>query len=147
MRIKAALMSISMALLIPLTAQAKKPEPAECQIAVTGPLAAGSVFEVVVRPAPGAGPWTAPTIGVEVSLPINSPPGLGTSPDSYSQVVAQTFDGRPDIAKSSFIIPGMSYLDLDMGGTIVVFATVSEPVNRGRSVESFCEASANFGDL
>ena len=144
MRTRTALLNICLALLIPLTAGAKKPESEECQLEVASPVSPGIGFEVVVRPAPGAGPWTAPTVDVEVSLPINSPPDLGTSPDAYSQIVMQTFDGRPESASAFFIIPEPGYLDLDTGRNVEVFATVSEPVNRGKSVESFCETTASF---
>ena len=58
MRTRTALLNICLALLIPLTAGAKKPESEECQLEVASPVFPGIGFEVVVRPAPGAGPWT-----------------------------------------------------------------------------------------
>jgi hypothetical protein len=128
-----------MALLIPLTAIAKKPVPIECKIAADSPVATNNSFDVVVRP--GSGQWFRPTVTVEVIVPVIP---TFTGPNTYSQTVTQTFagQGQPNVARASFFIPDR--LSIDLNGSVNVFATVSQPVSRGRSIESQCETTTTF---
>lgn len=141
MSIKTMILGVCMALLIPMTAAAKKPATVDCSIRAESPVATGSVFNVVVRPAPGDGQWFRPTVTVEVVVPVNA---TGTGPDAYSQTVTQTFGGlgQPNIARAAFIIP--DYLSVDLARPVQVFATVSEPVNRRKTIDSQCETTTTF---
>lgn len=139
MRTKTMILSICMAMLIPLTATAKKPAPSECRIVAENPVSTNRSFEVVVRP--GSGQWFRPTVSVEVVVPVNS---TITGPDTYSQTVTQTFGGlgQPNIARAIFYIPDS--LSIDLSRSVDVFATVLQPVNRVKSIESQCETTTTF---
>ena len=136
---KTMILSVCMALLIPLTASAKKPASIECMISAPVSVATGTSFEVVVRP--GTGQWFKPTVTVEVVVPVNA---TNTSPNAYSQVVTQTFGGlgQPNVSRASFFIP--DYLSVDLNSSVHVFASVSQPVNRGKSIETQCETTTTF---
>jgi hypothetical protein len=140
MRTNTLILSICMALLTPLTATAKKPAPDACSIFAESPVSTDNSFDVVVRPE-GPGQWFKPTVSVEIVVPVIS---TSTSPNAYSQTVTQTFGGlgKPNIARATFIIPDR--LSIDTSRSVGVFATVSEPVNRGKSIESQCETTTNF---
>ena len=141
MSTKTMILGVCMALLIPMTAAARKPATVDCSISADSPVATGSVFDVVVRPGPGDGQWFRPTVTVEVVVPVSA---TSTGPHEYSQTVTQTFGGlgQPNVATSAFIIP--DYITVDMTRPVQVFATVSEPVNRGKAIESQCETTTTF---
>jgi hypothetical protein len=136
---KTMILGVCMALMIPMTTAAKKPATIDCRISAESPVATGSVFDVVVRP--GAGQWFRPTVTVEVVVPVNA---TSTGPDEYSQAVTQTFGGlgQPNVARAAFIIP--DYISVDLTRAVQVFATVSEPVNRGKAIETQCETTTTF---
>ena len=108
---------------------------------MTGPVPGlrASKFDVVVRP--GTGQWFKPTVTVEVVVPVNA---TNTGPNAYSQVVTQTFAGlgQPNVSRASFFIP--DYLSVDLNSSVHVFASVSQPVNRGKSIETQCETTTTF---
>lgn len=134
MRIKTTITSICLALLIPISVAAKKPEVCNLEVVYTD-----LAFEVRVRPS--SGQWFQPTVSVEMALPLMD----YTAPDTYSQVVTQTFDSTRDSALAIFTLPAdESYITIDLTGTFNVFATVSEPVNRGKSLESYCETTISL---
>lgn len=153
MSIKTKLLNLCMVMLIPLTAAAKQPEPGACEVLFDGAVpgepfyvSAGSAFDVTVKQLPAEGQWFVPTVSVEMSVPLdepNSSPANPLTPGAYSQVVIQTFNSLgPDSAKATFIIP-VWLINIQPGGAAVtVTATVSEPVNRGKSRETLCEAVA-----
>ena len=143
MRMKTTMMSVCMALLIPLSAAAKQPAPAGCEVLVSAMVNPDVPFTVTVARSPAyPGQWFSPTVTVEVVAPV-----IGTSllgPDSYSQTVTQTYTGLggSNDATATFIIP--VFPNLDITGAVNVYATVSEPVNRNKSRESSCEAVTAF---
>lgn len=138
MRVTTTVLSICMALLIPFSVAAKKPESEVCNIAV---VYTDLAFEVRVRPS--SGQWFQPTVSVEMVLPLME----FSTPGTYSQIVTQEFDGLgiPNNALAFFAIPPETrYLNVDLMGTFNVFATVSEPVNKGKSIETHCETSVSL---
>ena len=143
MRMKTTMMSVCMALLIPLSAAAKQPAPAGCEVLVSAIVNPDVPFTVTVARSPAyPGQWFSPTVTVEVVAPVIGATLLG--PGSYSQTVTQTFTGLggSNDATATFIIP--VFPNLDITGAVNVYATVSEPVNRGKSRESSCEAVTAF---
>jgi len=143
MHIKSTMMAICMALMIPLTVAAKPPAPAGCQVQVATSVDPDVPFTVTVARFPSyPGQWFSPTVTVEVVAPVIASTLLG--PNSYSQTVTQTFAGLrgSNDATATFIIP--VFPNLDVTGVVHVFATVSEPVNRGKSRDSNCEAVTAF---
>lgn len=143
MRMKTRLMNVCMALLLPLSAAAKQPAPAGCEVLVSAIVNPDVPFTVTVARSPAyPGQWFSPTVTVEVVAPVNGTSLLG--PDSYSQTVTQTYTGLggSNDATATFIIP--VFPNLDITGAVNVFATVSEPVNRNKSRDSSCEAVTAF---
>jgi len=143
MHIKTMIINICMAVLIPLSAAAKAPAPAGCEILVAATVNADVPFTVTVARSPTyPGQWFSPTVTVEIVAPVTGATLLG--PNSYSQTVTQTFTGLrgANDATATFIIP--VFPNLDITGVVNVFATVSEPVKRRKSRESSCEAVTAF---
>lgn len=143
MRLQTMIITICMALCIPLSAAAKQPAPAGCEVLVPGKVDPAVPFEVTVARFPAyPGQWFSPTVTVQVVAPVVGATLLG--PNSYSQTVTQTFTGLggSNDATSTFIIP--VFPNLDMTGDVSVFATVSEPVNSRKSIESTCAATTSF---
>ena len=143
MAIKNTFMTICVALLIPLSAVAKAPAAADCEVLVAATVNPDVPFTVTVARSPAyPGQWFSPTVTVEVVAPVTGVTPLG--PGSYIQTVTQTFAGLggSNDATATFIIP--VFANLDITGVVNVFATVSEPVNRGKSRESSCEAVTAF---
>ena len=136
------MMSICMAFLLPMSAAAKKPQPDGCEILVATTVDPDIPFMVTVARSPSyPGQWFEPTVSVEVTAPVND---ALLGPNTYTQIVVQTIDGLggSNDATATFIIPG--FPNLDLTGAVDVFATVSEPVNRGKSIETYCEAVTAF---
>ena len=128
-----------MALLLPLSAAAKQPVPDGCEIVVAGRVDPDVPFTVTVIRSPAyPGQWFQPTVSVEVVAPVDA--AVEPGPNTYSQSVVQEVDGPggSNDATATFIIP--AFLNLDFTGAVTVFATVSEQVNKGKSIETFCEA-------
>ena len=148
MRIKTTIISICMVLLISMSAVAKQPAADGCNILVVLPnqgtgVVANKPFEIKVIQSPSyPGQWFSPTISVEVIVPIDNAIMLG--PNTYSQTVIQSVDGPggSNIATATFVIPPLT--NLDVNGDIYVFATVSETVNKGKSIATYCEAVTGF---
>ena len=143
MRMKTMMMKVCMALMIPLSAAAKQPAPAGCEVLVSAIVNPDVPFTVTVARSPAyPGQWFSPTVTVVVVAPVSGISLLG--PDSYSQTVTQTYIGLggSNDATATFIIP--VFPNLDIAGAVNVFATVSEPVNRNKSRESSCEAVTAF---
>lgn len=143
MRIMTTMMNICMALLLPMSATAKQPVADGCEILVASTIAPDSPFTVTVAKKPAyPGQWVAPEVSVEVTAPLNA--DLEPGPNSYSQTVDQQIDGLggSNHAIATFIIPAFSNLDLT--GAVHVFATVAEPVNKGKSVNTYCESVTGF---
>lgn len=137
MRIKTTITSICLALLIPMAAAAKKPEPASCEVLVPGNLNPGDMFDVTVVRVPGyPGQFFAPTVMVELIAPVDDG---GDGPNSYSQVVTQSFDlGESNRTQTTMWLPQL--LNPDFDADVVVIATVLQPVNKGKAIESQCDA-------
>ena len=140
MRIIAAIFKLGLMLLLPLSAMAAKPEPAGCAILLNSDVYIDAPFSVtVVRVPRYPGQWFSPTVTVEVVAPIYQPASkLG--PNRYTQTVSQTFPGLggANKAETTLFIP--SFTNLDTAGILQVYATVSEPVARGKPREAHCEA-------
>jgi hypothetical protein len=143
MHIKTKMMNFCLAVLIPLSAAARPPASADCEILVAATVNPDVPFTVTVSRSPAfPGQWFSPTVTVEVVAPVIGATLLG--PNSYSQTVTQSFAGLggANDATATFIIP--VFPNLDVTGTVNVFATVSEPVNKRRTRDSSCEAVTAF---
>jgi hypothetical protein len=135
-------MSLCLAVLFPLAAPAKQPVADGCALLVAASVAADVPFPVTVTRLPAyPGQWVAPTVTVEVVAPVND---ALLGPNRYSQTVTQEIDGLggANDATATFLIP--AFPNLDLTGTVSVYATVSEPVNRGKSLETFCVAETSL---
>lgn len=130
---------ICMALLVPLAAVAGKPEVEVCQLEV---VYTDLAFEVRVRPS--AGQWVSPTVSVELVLPLIDE---YSTPETYSMNVTQTFQGlgQPNSALAIFTIPtNLSYMSVDFAADFSVHVEVAEPVNRGKSLMTYCDATVSL---
>jgi hypothetical protein len=142
MRIRTLLVKLCLALLIPASAVAKQPVPDGCEILLATRVDPDVPFTVTVTRSPAyPGQWFSPTVTVEVVAPVDA---ALLGPNSYSQTVTQTVDGPggANNATATFVIPG--FPNLDLTGTVAVYATVAEPVNRGLSLETFCTATTTL---
>lgn len=125
-------------LLVPLSAAAKRTTP-DCAVLVEPAVQLDAPFTVRVRRVPAyPGQWFSPTITVEVVAPL-VPTASGW--ESYSQTLTRTFQGilTANLAEFSFTIPASP--DGEYDGEVDIFATVSEPVGKRRTRDSFCEAT------
>lgn len=139
MRIKTTIINIGMALLIPLSAAAKQPVAGGCEILVAPSVNPSIPFTVTVAKSPTyPGQWFAPTVSVEITVPVN--PDITPGPNSYSQTVTQAIDGLggSNDALASFIIHAFTNLVFtDVG----IFATVEETLNKNKqSITATCNA-------
>ena len=141
------ILSLCIAVLIPLSAAAKKPTAGGCEILVAPQVDPDVPFTVTVVKTPSyPGQWFAPTVSVELTTPVD-PSLLG--PNTYVQTIAQQIDGLggSNDATSTFIIPISPNLDLT--GTVTIEATVSEARNSRRPnsrqvVQSTCTADTTL---
>lgn len=128
MHMRNRILSLCIAVLIPLSAAAKKPVDGGCEVLVTPQVDPDVPFTVTVVKTPSyPGQWFAPTVAVEVTSPVDASL-LG--PNTYAQTVTQQIDGLggSNDATSTFVIPVTP--NLDVTGTVAIQATVSEPRNR-----------------
>jgi hypothetical protein len=142
MRIRIVTLSLCMAVPISLSAAAKAPVAVGCEVLVADTVAAGAAFPVTVARSPSyPGQWFSPTVTVEVVAPVVA---AAPGPDSWSQTVTQTFLGLggSNDATAIFFVPEL--LNIDRTGVVEVFATVSEPISKGKSRVSYCEAVTSF---
>jgi len=143
--IRTLLMSVCAALLVPLSAAAKPPEPAGCQLIVPDFAQQGMEFEVIVARVPRfPGQWFSPTVTVEIFIPTGSTSPL--VPDVYSQSITQTFLGLggANVATAVFYVPTPASLGWGISGEVHVVATVSEPVNGRKTRDAVCDATIAF---
>lgn len=141
MRAKTTVISLCVALSVPLSAAAKPPVAGGCEVLVPGAVTTMTEFLVRIAKAPSyPGQWFAPEVSVQITLPVA--PGVPLGPNSYRQSVTQTVDGLggSNDADAFFVIPVLP--NLVFGNQIAVAATVSEPLNKnGKLVETAtCEA-------
>ena len=153
MRVTTTILSICMALLIPMAAVAKQPEPAGCEILFVETIVPESLYEPVsvaegvpftvkVMKSPGyPGEWFKPSVSIEINVPLDEPMSANPlTPETYSQIVTQTFDRKgPNAAYATFIIP-FWLLKPDYDGLVNISATVSQQINRGKHIETYCDA-------
>lgn len=139
MHIKSTIINIMMALLIPLSAAAKQPVADGCEILVTGSVNPSIPFTVKVAKTPAyPGQWIAPTVSVEIMVPVN--PDISPGPNSYSQTVTQTIDGLggSNDALATFVIHAFSNLVFTQ---VEIFATVGETLGKNKqSIAATCNA-------
>jgi hypothetical protein len=142
MRKKYTLLMLCLVVLVPLSASGRQPVPDGCKLLVPASVNADAPFNVTVARSPAyPGQWVSPTVSVEVVVPVND---ALLGPNSYSQSVTQTVDGPggSNTATATFIIP--AFPNLDLTGDVNVSAVVSEPVNRGKTLETYCTAVTAF---
>jgi hypothetical protein len=137
MKIRITIAGLCLGLMLPFAAVAKKPVAADgCAVLVPAQVSADAPFTVTVSKEPAyPGQWFAPTVTVEVVVPVNA---ALLGPNSYSQTVTQTIDGLggDNNAKATFVIPVLP--NLDVTSPVNVFATVSEPVRGNSKPDATC---------
>jgi len=135
MRVKITVLSVCVALSVPLSAAAKPPVTGGCQVLAPAIVNPDIPFGVTVARAPSyPGQWFAPEISVQITVPVEA--GVTPGPNSYSQTVTQTVDGLggSNSAEATFVVPSVT--NLIFGDEVKVTATVSEPLNKNKDVET-----------
>ena len=140
MRIKTTITSICLALLIPIAAAAKQPVSDACTILVDTHVLTNEPFTITVSATEQyPGQWYDPTVSLDITVPINKE--LPGEINAYNQSVIQEINspGGANEATATFVIPVVqNFLN---EGTVKILAKIKEPVNRGKSLETYCEAT------
>jgi len=140
MRVTTTVLSICMALLIPMAAAAKQPVSDACTILVDPYVLTNEPFTITVSATEQyPGQWYDPTVSLDITVPIDT--GLPGEINAYNQSVIQEINGPggANKATATFVIPVVQ--NFMNGGTVKILANIEEPVNRGKSLETYCEAT------
>jgi len=140
MRVTTTVLSICMALLIPMAAAAKQPVSDACTILVDSYVLINEPFTITVSATEQyPGQWYDPTVSLDITVPIDT--GLPGEINAYNQSVIQEINGPggANKATATFVIPVVQ--NFMNGGTVKILANIEEPVNRGKSLETYCEAT------
>jgi len=123
-----------------MAAAAKQPVSDACTILVDSYVLINEPFTITVSATEQyPGQWYDPTVSLDITVPIDT--GLPGEINAYNQSVIQEINGPggANKATATFVIPVVQ--NFMNGGTVKILANIEEPVNRGKSLETYCEAT------